>query len=127
MAVAAPRRRANCDEHSLRLAHRREIIGECQPVLADVGHHQFGEAGLIDWHLAGFQRLDLRGIVVDATDIVAEIRKTGARDQAHISRAHHSDLHFSLLKRRNPRRTCSRNLASAIFVTQRQPTHELPG
>ncbi len=99
MAIAAPRRRADGDEDRLRAAHRREIVGKGQPVLPHIGHHQFGKAGLVDRHFAGLQRLDLPGILVDAADLVPEVRKTGARNEAHITRANHRDLHFPLLKR----------------------------
>ena len=54
MAVAAPRRRSDRDEHGLRLAHRRKIVGKGQPVLPHIVHDEFGETRLVDRHFAGF-------------------------------------------------------------------------
>ena len=59
MAVAAPRRRADRDEHRLGLADARRIGGEFEPALAHIGCDQIGEAGLEDRNLAAIERRDL--------------------------------------------------------------------
>ncbi len=60
MAVAAPRGRADGDEHRVGLAHRRSRIGgEGQPACAHVARHQLLQARLVDRHHAGLQPRDL--------------------------------------------------------------------
>ena len=94
MAVAAPRRRADRDEHRIGLGdRRRQIGGEVEPPGLDVGGHQRVEPGLEDRDLAAVQRRDLVGVLVDAGDLVAEIRKAGAGHQPHIARANHGNPH----------------------------------
>ena len=92
MAVAAPRRRADRDEHRVGVRDRRgQVGGEIQPLGLDVGRHQRVEPGLEDRHLAAPQRRDLAGVLVDAGDLVAEIGKAGAGYQADIAGADHRD------------------------------------
>ena len=94
MAVAAPRRRADRDEHRIGLGDRRgQVGGEIEPLGLDVGGDQRIEPGLEDRDLAATQRCDLVGILVDAGDLVAEIRKAGAGNQPHIARANHGNSH----------------------------------
>ena len=94
MAVAAPRRRADRDEHGVGFRDRRgQVGGEIQPLGLDVGRHQRIEPGLEDRDLASAQGFDLAGILVHAGDLVAEIGKAGAGYQPHIARANHGDSH----------------------------------
>ncbi len=96
MAVAAPRRRADRDEHRIGLRDRRlQVGGEAEPPGLDVAGDQRIEARLEDRNLAPLQRVDLAGVLVDAGDVVAEIRKAGAGDQPHIARANHGNPHGS--------------------------------
>jgi hypothetical protein len=79
MAVAAPRRRADRDEHRVGLGHRAgQVGGELQSAGLHIGGHQRVEAGLEDRDLAALQGGDLVAVLVDAGDVVAEIRKAGA-------------------------------------------------
>jgi hypothetical protein len=73
VAVAAPRRRADRDENRLRAGDRSEVVGEREPVLPHVVHHELGKARLVDRHFPGFQRRDSAGIFVDAADLMSEI------------------------------------------------------
>ena len=94
MAVAAARRRADRDEHRVRLRHGPGEIGrEVEALGLDIGGDEFVEAGLVDRNLAAMQGGDLAGILVHAGDLVAEIRKTGAGNQPHIARANHGNSH----------------------------------
>ena len=94
MAVAAPRRRADRDEDRIGFRDRRvQIGGEGEPPGLDVAGDQRIEARLEDRNLAPLQRIDLAGILVDASDLVAEIRKTGAGDQPDIACANHGNPH----------------------------------
>lgn len=86
MPVAAPRRRAHGDEDRIGpLDGDRGIKGEGEPSGFHILGYERIKAGLIDWHLATFQHLDLFRILVGADHIMAEIRKTNAREQAHIA------------------------------------------
>ena len=94
MAIAAPRRRADRDEHGIGFGDRRgQVGGEIQPLGLDVGRHQRVEPGFEDRDFASPQRCDLAGILVDAGDLVTEIRKAGAGHQPHIARANHGNSH----------------------------------
>src|SRR3546814_10159646 len=67
MAVAAPRRCADRDEHCIGAGDRiGQFGGEGQPACRHVGCDKIVEARLIDRDLAGIQRLNLRTVLVDA-------------------------------------------------------------
>ena len=94
MTIAAPRRRSDRDEYGIGLGDRLlEISGEIEPLCLDVGRHQRIEPGLENRHLAAAKGCDLARILVHAGDLVAEIRKAGARHQPHIARANHGNSH----------------------------------
>ena len=67
---------------------------KAQPPGLHVGGDQFVEARLVDRHLAALQRLDLGRVLIDADDVVAEIGKAGARNEADIARADHCNAHL---------------------------------
>ena len=94
MAVAAPGRRADGDEHRLRRPHRAGKLGrKRQPALAHVLRHQLRQPRLEDRHLSPPQRRNLLGVLVDAADLVPEIRKTRPRHQTNIPRSDHRYAH----------------------------------
>ena len=94
MAIAAPRGRADGDEHRVGLGHRLgHRGGEEQSLLAHVARNQRVQAGLEDWHFAGFQPCDLARILVDTGDHMAEIGKTSAGHQTDISGPNHRHAH----------------------------------
>jgi hypothetical protein len=94
MTVAAPRRRADRDEHRIRSGHRRPELGrEGQPTGRHVGRHQGLQPGLVNRQLAAPQPGDLRRIPVDAEHLDPKLRKTRPRYQTHIPRPDHRDAH----------------------------------
>src|SRR5471030_3525680 len=94
MTVAAPGRRADRDEHRVAFGDRiGEIEAELEPARLRIVAHQLIEAGLVDRDLALLQAGDLVGILVDADDVVAELGKARARNQADIAGADHRDAH----------------------------------
>ena len=94
MAIAAPRRCADRDEHGVGPGDGRLQLGrESQPAGRGVARHQLIEAGLVDRDLAVPQPLDFAGIVVDAGHRDAEFRKTRAGHQADIACPDHRDAH----------------------------------
>jgi hypothetical protein len=96
MAIAAPRRRADGDEHRIGLAHRAaEIGGESEAPGSDIVDHHAIEAGFVDRHLALAQAGDLGGFLVDADDVMAELGEAGAGHQPDIARPDHGDAHRS--------------------------------
>jgi hypothetical protein len=77
MAVAAPRRRADRDEHGVGASDRGfEVGGEAEPPGRRIAGDQLVEARFVDRDFAARQALDLVGILVDAADIDAEFGKT---------------------------------------------------
>ena len=98
VAVAAPRRRADRDEHRIGLGDRRgQIGGEIQPPGLHIGGHQRIEARLENRDFAPAQGCDLVAVLVHAGDLVAEIREAGAGHQPHIARANHGNPHLQNL------------------------------
>ena len=94
VAVAAPRRRADRDEHRISLGNRRGKIGrEIQPPGFGIGRDQRVEAGFENRDLATAQGCDLVAVLVDAGDLMAEIGEAGAGHQPHIARANHGNSH----------------------------------
>ena len=57
---------------------RGEVGGEGQPPVALVALHEFQQARLVDRQAVVVERRDLRGVVVDADDVVAALGETGA-------------------------------------------------
>ena len=94
MAIAAPCRRAHRDEDRIRTCHGLgQIKGERQPACGDVLGHQHIQPGLENRHLACLQPINLARIFIDADHLMPEIRKTHARDQAHIACSNHRNFH----------------------------------
>src|SRR4051812_24434305 len=60
------------------------------------------QAGLVDWNAAGIKLLDLLPVYVDAGDMMAASREACSRNQAHITRTDHCDLHSKAPCRRVP-------------------------
>ena len=94
MAVAAPGRRADGDEHRLGVVHRGcEVVGEREPAGGDVLRHQLVQAGLVDRHAAFMQGGELLGVGLHDRDVGAELGEAGAGDQADIAAADHRNTH----------------------------------
>src|SRR6516225_4950510 len=94
MSVPATRWSANRDEHGVGVAHRlSQRGGKCQPSLLDVRADDIAEPRLEDWNFACIQSRNLRAILIDAGDLMAEIRDTSARNEAHVTSADHRNPH----------------------------------
>src|SRR5437868_1020935 len=94
MAIAAPRWRPHGNEHRVGSGHRRlEIAGEAQPSGCHVAGNEMVEPGLVDRHLAARQALDLRGILIDAGDLDAELREARPGNQPDIPGPDHRYAH----------------------------------
>src|SRR5581483_3887397 len=91
-----PRRCADRNENCARVPNgARQIRREAQALLTDVLADEDVEAGLVDRDLALLQGFDLVDVDVDARDVIAEVGKTGAGDQADIARPDDRNLHRS--------------------------------
>ncbi len=102
MAVAAPRRRADGDEHRVRALDRLgEIGGEAEAPGGRVAGDDLVEARLVDRDLASLQARDLAVVLVDAGDFDAEFGKARARNQADIAGADDRNAHSENSTRRN--------------------------
>ena len=86
MAVAAPRGRADRDEHRLGAAHGLGQVGvkDSRPSRTFLATRS-RQARLEDRHLAAVERVDLGRVLVDAADVVAEIGKAGPGHQTDIA------------------------------------------
>ena len=94
MPVAAPRRRADRDEHRVGLAHRvLQRALEREPSRLHVRGDQLGQSGLEDRDDPARQRRDLVLVGIDANDLVPEIRKAGAGDEPDIACTNHRHPH----------------------------------
>src|SRR5687768_11025487 len=115
MAVAAPGRSADGDEHRLGLPDALgQLAGEFQPPAFDVRLDQRLQPGLPDRHHPGPDLGDLGRVLVDAGHVMAEIGQARPGNEADVAGADHRDMHGSI-----PQRTESAALASA--GPQRQP------
>ena len=94
MAIAAPRWGTDRDENGVRLDHWLfEVGSEFEPALACIGLDHAIEARFIDRDFVALQGGDLGGIHVDASDVMTEIRKARARDEADVTRPDHCNPH----------------------------------
>src|ERR1700730_4677570 len=94
MAVATARWRADRDEHGISIGDwSGEIDAEIEPLLTRVRHHKTIEIRLEDRQYALPQPADLVGILVNAGDVMTEIRKAGAGHEPDISGADHNNTH----------------------------------
>ena len=94
MTVAAPRRRADRDEHRLGPVDRGgQVAGEGEAAGRDVVGHQLLQARFVDRHFAVAQRGELSRIGLDHRDLGAEFGEAGAGYQADIAATDHRDTH----------------------------------
>src|SRR5215468_1370402 len=94
MPVPATRRGADRNECSVGATHRlSQSGGKCQPPLLKVRADDIAEPGLEEWNFACIQSRNLRTILIDARDLVAEIRNTSAGNEAHIASADYRNPH----------------------------------
>ena len=92
--IAAPHRRAHGEEDQVGRTRNGCKLGcEMQPAGAHVFLDERVEPRLVNRDLAGFQLLDLAGILLDASNIPAEIGETGGGNQADISGPNHANIH----------------------------------
>ena len=75
-----------------------EVGREGQPPALGIGLDQRLEPRLPDRHPAGIQAVDLRRVLVDAADAMAEIGKAGPGNEPDIAGADHRDTHALLLR-----------------------------
>ena len=116
VAVAAPRRRADRDEHRLRFADAGGVNTEFEPALPHIGFDQIGEARFEDRNLAAIKRGDFIGVLVDAGHLVAEIGKAGPGNEPDISGADHGHAHCYTRSRSDPIRPGGRGGGAFEFI-----------
>ena len=96
MPVAAAGRRADRDEDGVGAGHGfLEIVGEDEAPGAAIGVDDLVEARLEDRNLALLQARNLVQVLVDASDIDAELGKARARDQPDVTGSDHCDTHLN--------------------------------
>ena len=61
----------------------------------------FFESGFINRHLAGLQLFDLLRVVIDASDVMANVGETGAGDEANVTRTDDRKIHDCRMLRAN--------------------------
>jgi hypothetical protein len=76
---------ADGDEDDLRLLHAaREGGREREALLRTVSPDHFFQSGLVNRNLAALEQADLRGVLVDADDVVAVLRQAGPCHQPDV-------------------------------------------
>jgi hypothetical protein len=97
MAIAAPRRRTDRDEHRVGAFDRAgQIVGEFQPTGARIGGDQFHEPRVVNRHFATQQSSDFSRVLVDTGHVVAKVSEAGPGDEADIAGADHGNAHNTL-------------------------------
>ena len=79
--------------------------GETEAPGGDVALDHFFEARLVDGDAAGLEHLHLVGVVIDADDVVADLGKAGAGDEADVAGANDGEFHVSQKKLTPDRRS----------------------
>src|SRR6266404_3372956 len=78
-AAVMLRRSRDGDEDDLRILDPfLNAAGEAQPLGRNITMDEFFESGFVNWNFAGAQRFDLSGIIIYASDVVANFGKAGA-------------------------------------------------
>jgi hypothetical protein len=89
--------RANGNEDDLRrLDSRLQVRGKGEAFFVIVAPHQLFEAGLVDRHAAGTQRVDLRLVLIDADDGVPIFGQACSQYEADIPSTDDGDFHFTI-------------------------------
>ena len=73
------------------IPRRLSVVKSMQSVLP-VPRDQFGQARLIDRDPSGEKQVYLGLVDIDADDVVAAVRQTGARDEADIAGSDHRNF-----------------------------------
>ena len=98
MAIAAPRGRADRDEHRFGAFDRLDHIGrEGQPAVLDIDLDKASRPGSQIGILPALSAVDLGPVLVDAADAVAKVGEARAGNEADIAGADHRDAHSILL------------------------------
>jgi len=84
-AIVALRRADGNEDDVRRLDRCRQVRGEGEAILVLVAEHDFFEARLVNRHLAGLERRDFRGVLVDARDGVPIFGQARSQNEAHIA------------------------------------------
>src|SRR6202011_2327038 len=64
-----------------------------QPASRNIAVNDLLEAGLVNGNIAALKAFDLSLVVIDADDIMADIRETSARNKTDISGANDRNIH----------------------------------
>ena len=92
--ITAPRGRANCNKHRIRIRHGiGKIGGKRQATGFDIFSHQIFQARLINWNFSLVEAGDFILILVNANHFMAEIGKTSPRYKTHIACSDHCYFH----------------------------------
>src|ERR1700730_7447028 len=95
VTVAASRWDSDCDKHGVGLAYWDcKIGGEIEPPVFGVALNKSIEVGFENRNLTALKRGDLRGILIDACDVVAEISKAGPGYKTDVSGSDHRNTHW---------------------------------
>src|SRR5437868_11638091 len=84
----------NGDEDNLRILHSfLNATGEVQSLRRNITMDEFFQSRLVNWNFARAQSFDFSDVIIDASDVVAHLGKTGAGDEADVSRTDDRNIH----------------------------------
>ena len=92
-AVRLRRRRHRDENHVGFLDALGGAVGEFKPPGGDIFLYEIFESGFVNRDAAGLEQFDFRRVVVHANDMVADLGKTGSRDQTDVARSDNRQLH----------------------------------
>ena len=93
-AAVMLRRSRDGDEDDLRILDPfLNAAGEAQPLGRNITMDEFFESGFVNWNFACAQSFDLSGIIVDASNVMANFGKTGAGNKTDVPRTDDRNIH----------------------------------
>src|SRR5665213_2919378 len=92
------RRRGHGDENDLGILHAfSRAVREGKPSDGDIFLDEFFQAGFVNGNATGLEHFYFGRVIVHADDMVADLGKTGSRDQSNIAGANDGELHLEIL------------------------------
>src|SRR5438309_622851 len=114
-AAVMLRRGRDGDEDNLRILDPfLDATSEAQPLGRNITMDEFFESGFVNWNFACAQSFDFSGIIVDASNVMANFGKTGAGNKTDVYRTDDCNIHKVALLTNG--RECYANLSCSRLI-----------